>query len=177
MVLLPAVVEALADTDIPVVGAGGFCDGKTLAAALSLGAAGIQMGTRFLATKESDFTPLWKDSIVKAGDRGTLIARGIVGPARWIKTPVTQDHAENTVKKSPGVYLGKPDNMADAAELVAREREGLIAAYTGDEDKAMTAGGECAQRIESLPPVEELVANIVEEAEDIMRNLPKRYLA
>jgi NAD(P)H-dependent flavin oxidoreductase YrpB (nitropropane dioxygenase family) len=177
MVLLPAVVEALADSDIPVVGAGGFCDGKTLAAALSLGAAGVQMGTRFLATRESDFVPLWKESIVEAGDRGTLIARGIVGPARWIKTPSTLEHAENTVKASPGVYLGKPDDMADAAELVAREREGLIAAYTGDKEKAMLAGGECAQRIDNLPPVEELVANILEEAEDIVRNLPKRYLA
>jgi NAD(P)H-dependent flavin oxidoreductase YrpB (nitropropane dioxygenase family) len=177
MVLLPAVVEALADTDIPVVGAGGFCDGKTLAAALSLGASGVQMGTRFLATKESDFVPLWKESIVEAGDRGTLIARGIVGPARWIKTPTTLDHAENTVKSSPGVYLGRPDNMADAAELVAREREGLIAAYTGDKDKAMMAGGECAQRIDDLPPVEELVADIIEEAEDIVRNMPNRFLA
>ena len=177
MVLLPAVVEALAGSNIPVVGAGGFCDGKTLAAALSLGASGVQMGTRFLATKESDFVPLWKESIVEAGDRGTLIARGIVGPARWIKTPTTLDHAENTVKSSPGVYLGRPDDMADAAELVAREREGLIAAYTGDKEKAMMAGGECAQRIDDLPPVEELVGQIMDEAEDIIRNLPKRFLA
>lgn len=176
MVLLPAVAEALADSGIPVVGAGGFCDGKTLAAALSLGAAGIQMGTRFLATKESDFVPLWKESIVKAGDRGTLIARGIVGPARWIKTPSTLEHAENTVKVSPGVYLGRPDDFTTAADLIEREREGIIAAYTGDEEKAMMAGGECAQRIDDLPPVEELVGNIVEEAEDIVRNLPKRFL-
>jgi hypothetical protein len=41
----------------------------------------------------------------------------------------------------------------------------------------MMAGGECAQRIDGLPPVEELVANIIEEAEDIIRNLPKRFLA
>jgi enoyl-[acyl-carrier protein] reductase II len=135
------------------------------------------MGTRFLATKESDFVPLWKEGIVKAGDRGTLIARGIVGPARWIKTPTTQDHAENTIKVSPGVYLGKPDDYAAAADLIERERQGIIAAYTGDEDKAMYAGGECAQRIEDLPPVEELVGRIVEEAEDIIRDLPKQFLA
>ena len=55
MILLPAVVEAVSDENTLVCGAGGFCDGKTLAAALVLGADGAQMGTRFLATQESDF--------------------------------------------------------------------------------------------------------------------------
>ena len=50
MVLLPAVIDAIADPNFPVVGAGGFCDSKTLVAALSMGASGVQMGTRFLAT-------------------------------------------------------------------------------------------------------------------------------
>ncbi|MBC8246938.1 MAG: nitronate monooxygenase, partial [Deltaproteobacteria bacterium] len=86
LVLLPSVIDALAGSGIPVVGAGGFCDGKTLAAALALGAAGAQMGTRFLTTKESDFSPMWKDQVVETQDRGTLVARGIVGPARWLKT-------------------------------------------------------------------------------------------
>ena len=69
LILLPAVVEALVDSKIPVVGAGGFCDGKTLAAALALGGAGAQMGTRFLATKEADFAELWKQGVVDAGRR------------------------------------------------------------------------------------------------------------
>ena len=60
MVLLPAVVQAVT---VPVVGAGGFCDGATLAAALALGAHGIQMGTRFIATRESDFTQMHKEYI------------------------------------------------------------------------------------------------------------------
>jgi NAD(P)H-dependent flavin oxidoreductase YrpB (nitropropane dioxygenase family) len=104
MVLLPAAVDALAGSGTPVVGAGGFCDGKTLAAALALGAGGVQMGTRFLATRDSDFAALWKDSIVKAEDRGTLVARGFVGPARWLKTPPSQRHAENTLKMSPSLH-------------------------------------------------------------------------
>ncbi|RJP23286.1 MAG: nitronate monooxygenase [Candidatus Abyssobacteria bacterium SURF_5] len=178
MVLLPAVVDALAGSGIPVVGAGGFCDGKTLAAALSLGAAGVQMGTRFLATKESDFAELWKNSVVKAGDRGTLIARGFVGPARWIKTPVTEKHAENSLKMSPGVFLGKPDDYTTIPyELIINEIAGINAAYSGDESKAMMAAGECAQRIDNLPLVEELVDRIVQDAAEIVRNLPKRVLA
>lgn len=82
--LLPAVAEAF--PDIPVVGAGGFCDGKTLAAALVLRGVGIQMGTRFLCTQESDFGGFWKHRILNAGDRGTQVARSLVGPARFIKS-------------------------------------------------------------------------------------------
>ena len=81
MILLPAVVEAVSDENTLVCGAGGFCDGKTLAAALVLGADGARMGTRFLTTQESDFHQVWKEGVVAAGDRGTLVARGFVGPA------------------------------------------------------------------------------------------------
>ncbi len=178
MVLLPAVIDALAGSGIPAVGAGGFCDGKTLAAALSMGAAGVQMGTRFLATKESDFAELWKNGVVKAGDRGTLIARGFVGPARWLKTPSTVKHAENTLKMSPGVFLGTPDDFSTIPlELIMQELEGINAVYAGDESKAMMAAGECAQRIDDLPPVRELVDRIVKDAAGIIENLPKKVLA
>jgi NAD(P)H-dependent flavin oxidoreductase YrpB (nitropropane dioxygenase family) len=178
MVLLPAVVEAMAGSGIPVVGAGGFCDGKTLVAALALGAVGAQMGTRFLATRESDFAELWKRGIVKAGDRGTLVARGFVGPARWIKTPASLKHQENTLKKAPGVFLGTPDDgMSEAArELIAYEREGIDATYEGDESKALYAGGECAQRIDDMPTVKELVERIIGEATNIIKGFPQRYV-
>jgi enoyl-[acyl-carrier protein] reductase II len=166
MVLLPSVVDALAGSSIRVVGAGGFCDGRTLVAALVLGASGIQMGTRFLATLESDFHPLWKQGVVKAGDRGTLVARGFVGPARWIKTPVSLKHQENTLKMSPGVFLGRPDDYTTVPkELLDREHEAMNAVYAGDETRALFAGGECAQRIDDLPTVDELVQRVVREAD------------
>lgn len=172
MVLLPAVVDALVNSRIHVVGAGGFCDGRTLVAALVLGTSGIQMGTRFLATQESDFHPMWKEGIVKAGDRGTLVARGFVGPARWIKTPVSLKHQENTLKMSPGVFLGRPDDyMTVPKELLASEHEAMNAVYAGDESKALLAGGECAQRINDLPTVEDLVKHIVQEAEQTVGKL------
>ena len=81
MILLPAVVEAVSDEKTLVCGAGGFCDGKTLAAALVLGADGAQMGTRFLATQESDFHQIWKEGVVAAGDRGC--PRTSPGAGRW----------------------------------------------------------------------------------------------
>jgi len=174
MVLLPAVVDAIGDPNLPVVGAGGFCDGKTLAAALAIGAAGAQMGTRFLATAESDFNPMWKEQVVKTEDRGTLVARGVVGPARWLKTETSQAHLLNTLKGSPGVFTGVPDDWNTMPQaLLDAEREGIKAVYMGNREKAMMAGGECAQRIDSLPKVKDLVDGIMNEAESIIRNLPK----
>jgi NAD(P)H-dependent flavin oxidoreductase YrpB (nitropropane dioxygenase family) len=173
MVLLPSVVDALADSGIPVVGAGGFCDGKTLAAALAMGAAGAQMGTRFLATKESDFHPLWKEQVVKTGDRGTLVARGVVGPARWLKTPSSLEHQKNSLAMSPGVFLGTPDDWTTVPpQLLQNEREGIKAVVTGDREKALMAGGECAQRVEDLSSVQDLVDRIMAEATQIVKTFP-----
>jgi len=61
------------------------------AAALALGAIGVQMGTRFLATRESDFVQIWKDQILKSGDRDTLVARGLVGPARYLRNEASRE--------------------------------------------------------------------------------------
>jgi len=174
MILLPAVVDAIADPSFPVVGAGGFCDGKTLAAAIALGAAGVQMGTRFLATEESDFHPLWKEQVVKTSDRGTLVARGVVGPARWLKTPSSETHLQNTIAQSPGVFTGIPDDWSTVPpSLIEYERIGIKAVCTGDRERAMMAGGECAQRIDDLPKVQDLVDEIMKEATAIVTNMPK----
>lgn len=177
MILLPAVVEAVSDEKTLVCGAGGFCDGKTLAAALVLGADGAQMGTRFLATQESDFHPIWKQSVVDAGDRGTLVARGFVGPARWIKNQRSEEHAVNTLKKSPGVFLGTPDDFSTIdMSLIDYEVESIHAVCTGDKSKAMMAAGEAAQRINSMPKVNDLVQTMVKEAEEILCGVQKKFI-
>ena len=148
-----------------------------MAAALTLGAVGAQMGTRFLATQESDFAQLWKEGIVKAQDRGTLVARGFVGPARWVKTETSLKHQENTLKYTPELYLDKPGELTDGAlKLIENEIEGLNATYTGDESKAIYAGGECAQRVDDMPTVQELVDRIVSDAEKIIGGLAKKHL-
>lgn len=173
MVLLPAVVEALAGSGIPVAGAGGFCDGRSLAAALALGAAGIQMGTRFLATEESDFAPLWKQGIVEAGDRGTLVARGFVGPARWIKTATSKEHQKNTLELTPELFLDTPGPITEGAlKLMDYENKAISAVNKGDKDNAMFAGGECAQRVNDTPKVKEMVDGIIKEAVETINNLP-----
>jgi NAD(P)H-dependent flavin oxidoreductase YrpB (nitropropane dioxygenase family) len=174
MVLLPAVAEALSDSGIPVVGAGGFCDGKSMAAALSLGAAGVQMGTRFLATEESDFAPLWKQGVVEAGDRGTLVARGFVGPARWIKTPTSKEHQKNTLELTPELFLDSPGPITEGAlKLMDYERKAINAVNDGDKEKAMYAGGECAQRVNDMPKVKQMVEEIMKDAVSTIQNLPR----
>jgi len=173
MVLLPAVVEALAESETPVAGAGGFCDGRSLAAALSLGATGIQMGTRFLATEESDFAPLWKQGIVEAGDRGTLVARGFVGPARWIKTATSKEHQKNTLELTPELFLDTPGPITEGAlKLMDYENNAISAVNKGDREKAMFAGGECAQRVNDTPKVKDMVDGIISEAEKTIKHLP-----
>ena len=177
MILLPAVVDAVSDENTLVIGAGGFCDGKTLAAALVMGADGAQMGTRFLATQESDFHEIWKQSVVEAGDRGTLVARGFVGPARWIKNKRSEEHAVNTLKKSPGVFLGTPDDYSTIdMNLIQYEIDSIRAVCTGDKEKAMMAAGEAAQRINDMPKVEDMVQKIVKDAENILAGAQKKFL-
>lgn len=177
MILLPAVVEAVSDDKTLVAGAGGFCDGKTLAAALVLGADGVQMGTRFLATQESDFHQIWKEGVVAAGDRGTLVARGFVGPARWLKTARSDEHAKNTLQKSPGVFLGAPDDYTTIdMSLINFEIESIKAVYEGDKTKAMMAAGEAAQRINDMPKVNDLVQTIAKDAEDILKSVQTKLL-
>lgn len=178
MVLLPAVVEAVSDENTLVLGAGGISDGKSIAASLALGVDGVLMGTRFLATQESDFHDIWKQAVVDAQDRGTLIARGFVGPARWLKTPRSLEHAKNTLEKSPGVFLGTPDDYSTIdMSLINYEIESIKAVYEGNKEKALMAAGECAQRISEMPKVEDLVQKLVKETEEVITSLPKKFLA
>jgi len=174
MVLLPAIARAV---NTPVIGAGGFGGGASLVAALALGAVGVQMGTRFLATKESEFQAVHKDYVVKGGERDTIVARGVVGPCRWLKNEAAMEFARLTVSKAPGVYLGQPEDLADvAAEVRAREDEGWDAQFRGDGPKALMPGGEVAGLVDDLPAVKELVERIVKEAEQTIEDLPQRYL-
>ncbi|RPJ38273.1 MAG: hypothetical protein EHM27_11430 [Deltaproteobacteria bacterium] len=164
-------MEAVSDGKTLVCGAGGFCDGKTLAAALTLGADGAQMGTRFLATQESDFHQIWKEGVVEAGDRGTLVAR-------WLKTPRSDEHAKNTLQKSPGVFLGKPDDYTTIdMSLIQYEIESIKAVYEGNKEKAMMAAGEAAQRINDMPKVADMVEKIMEETEATLRGVQAKHLA
>lgn len=160
MVLIPEVVKAV---NIPVVAAGGFSDGSTLAAALALGAVGVQMGTRFIATKESDFHQPYKDYVVNTDDlRDTVLAKGLFGKIRYMKN-------EGALRLAQAEQEG-----ASEEELFNLEMAGFAAIDEGDIVNSGMAGGEVAGRISDIPTVKELMERIVKEAEEIIRTrLPK----
>lgn len=159
MVLVPAVVRSV---DVPVVAAGGFCDGASLAAAICLGADGIQMGTRFIATKESDFEDLWKKAIIGREERQTLTGRGLFGPMRFLRNKRAERIVERTLKDVPSFYLGEP--VQSNEEILELERSGFDELLNGNESEALMFGGECSGRVDDLPSVEELITRIMNES-------------
>ena len=171
MVLLPAVTDAV---KVPVIGAGGFCDGKTLAAALSMGAIGVQMGTRFIATKDSDFVQMWKDYILNVGERDTIVGRGLAGPMRYLKNESSVNIAKLTLEEIPALHLGSPE--AGTGKIMAAELQGFGNLLRDNIDEALMPGGEAAGRLNSLPTVKEFLEKMTSDAEEIIQTLPKKYL-
>ncbi|MGQ9720173.1 MAG: NAD(P)H-dependent flavin oxidoreductase [Candidatus Jordarchaeum sp.] len=163
MVLLPEVVKAV---KIPVVAAGGISDGSTLAAALALGAVGVQMGTRFIATKESDFHQPYKDYVVNIKDvRDTILAKGLFGKIRYMKNPGAQR-----------LWQAEQEGASET-DLFNLEMAGFAAIDKGDIENSGMAGGEVAGRISDIPTVKELMERIVKEAEDIIRDRLPKFIA
>ncbi|MGC8837769.1 MAG: enoyl-[acyl-carrier-protein] reductase FabK [Anaerolineae bacterium] len=150
--LVPQVVDAV---DVPVIAAGGFADGRGLAAALALGAAGIQMGTRFICTEECIAHPNYKQRIVQANDRATIVTGHALGhPVRALRNPMTTYFAELERK---GV---------DEAELIALGTGKLrLAVEQGDVEQGSLMAGQVAGLIHDVVPVRDLIQRIVAEAE------------
>jgi NAD(P)H-dependent flavin oxidoreductase YrpB (nitropropane dioxygenase family) len=173
MVLLPETVKAV---NKPVIGAGGFADGASLAAALALGAIGIQMGTRFIATQEADFEQKWKDAIVERAETETLVARGIFGPMRFLRNPMSLKVTDETIKDASDLFRGNPCSSNQV--IMDLEFEGLRNLRDTEKtaDEAIVLGGVVTGRIHSIPTVKELIESIMSEAEDIIKNLPIQVL-
>lgn len=173
MVLLPETVKKV---KVPVIGAGGFSDGSTLVAALALGAEGIQMGTRFIATQESDFEQKWKDTIVGMSETETIVARGIFGPMRFLRNPMSLKVLEQTITDASDLFRGIPCSSNN--EIMHLEMEGFKNLMDDGKhaDESLILGGIVTGRIHSIPTVKELVEDIMEEAEKIIESLPNRVL-
>ena len=106
-----------------------------------------------------------------------VVARGFVGPARWLRSPVSTQHAYNTAKDAPGSYVGVPDDFSQIPmDLLTFERKGVAATYQGDVDHAMAGAGECAQRINDLPKTADMVQQIMAETEEILKGLAAKYV-
>jgi len=167
MVLVPEVVKRVSPT--PVVAAGGFADGVSFAAALAMGAIGVQMGTRFIATEESDFEPAWKDLIIKSTEEDALVARGFFGPMRFLRNRRALKLVDATIRGSSDLYKGNP--CGSTQELLDLEIGGLNNLFRGEIDEAAVLGGTVAGRIHDMPTVKELCDRILKEAETTIGNL------
>jgi NAD(P)H-dependent flavin oxidoreductase YrpB (nitropropane dioxygenase family) len=167
MVLVPEVVRRVAPT--PVVAAGGFADGASLVAALAMGAIGVQMGTRFIATQESDFEQGWKELIVKSTEEDALVARGFFGPMRFLRNRRALELVDATIRGSSDLYKGNA--CGSTQEILELEIGGLANLFQGKMEEAAVLGGTVAGRIHDIPTVQELCNRIMVEAEATIKSL------
>lgn len=165
LVLIPAAADKL---KIPMVASGGFGDGRGLVAALSLGADGINMGTRFCATVEAPIHPRVKQLLVDNDERGThLIFRAFRNTARVSKNSVSDRVVD---------ILKRPDaKFEDVAHLV-RGAQGRISLETGDLDAGLVWAGQVQGLIRDIPTVAELIDRIMREALDLIQRRLRRLV-
>lgn len=157
LVLVPAAVDHL---EIPVIASGGIADGRGLAAALALGAQGVNMGTRFCATREAPIHDRIKQFLLQNDERGTnLIFRKLHNTARVAKNSVSDEVVR--ILQDPGA------TFEDVAPLV-RGLNGRKALETGDINAGLIWAGQSQGLIHDIPTVAELVSRIVSKAEEII---------
>jgi NADH:quinone reductase (non-electrogenic) len=159
LVLVPALCDV---ANIPVVAGGGFADGRGLAAALALGADGVLMGTRFIATKECPVHPKYKELLVNAIESDTtVILRSITNSHRVLKT-------EHTAK------IQEMENKGASFEELFPYISGEASrkwVETGDVTVAPVMAGQAAGLIHDIPTVKELMTSIMIQAKDSARRL------
>jgi NAD(P)H-dependent flavin oxidoreductase YrpB (nitropropane dioxygenase family) len=189
--LLPSVLDAVRGTNIPVIAAGGFFDGRGLAAALSYGAAGVAMGTRFLLTSDSTVPDAVKQRYLEAALDGTVVSTRVDGmPHRVLRTGLVEKlesgsrargftaAVRNAAKFKKMSQMTWPSMIRDglamrhgkeltwsqvvmAANTPMLLKAGLV---EGDTDAGVLASGQVAGIIEDLPSCAELIEAIVAEA-------------
>ena len=156
MVLVHQVCDA---TTLPVIAAGGIADGRGMAAALMLGACGVQMGTRFLSAFECSVHPNYKEKILKATDMCTMVTGKRLGhPVRSLRTPFAREYAR-------AEYGGMPDAELEAL-AVGKLR---MAAKEGDGENGCFLSGQIAALVRKEQPAAEIVREVAEEAEPLLR--------
>ncbi|MGR3373265.1 NAD(P)H-dependent flavin oxidoreductase [Pseudooceanicola sp.] len=158
--LVPLAVDAL---DICVIASGGFGEGRQLASALALGAEGINMGTRFMATKEAPIHDAVKQRLVEAGERDSvLIMRALRNTSRVFRNEVSEEVAR--IEKEKGTDF----RIEDVSELVAGARGKNVYA-SGDVQEGLWSAGMVAGVIRDVPSCKELIERIVADAEAVIR--------
>jgi enoyl-[acyl-carrier protein] reductase II len=157
---MPLVAQAVEAVKIPVVAAGGLYDGRGLAAALSLGAVGVWMGTRFIASREAHAGEMYRRTIVEASDEDTVRTRSYSGkPMRVKKNPYVEDWESRPQEIQPFPQQAILSHQAGVMGGIGGQTEGL------DPDRSCFAMGQSAGGVRDVRPAGEIVEAIVAEAE------------
>lgn len=160
MVLVPQICDA---TTLPVIAAGGIADGRGVAAALMLGACGVQMGTRFLSATECSIHPNYKEKILKATDLCTMVTGKRLGhPVRSLRTPFAREY-------SKAEYGGMPDEKLEALGTGALRR----AVQEGDNRTGCFLAGQVAAMVKQEQPAAQIIKEVMQEAEPILLRAPQ----
>ncbi|HDR9585809.1 NAD(P)H-dependent flavin oxidoreductase [Burkholderia stabilis] len=158
-ILLPRAADALS---IPFLASGGMADGRSLVAALSLGAAGINMGTRFVATREAPVHPRVKEAIVQASELDTRL---VMRPLRNTERVLRNAGVDRLLEKER--QLGAEIRFEDIVDEVAGVYPRVM--RDGDLDAGAWSCGMVAGLIHDVPSVAELIRRVMSEAEQIVR--------
>src|SRR4051812_26171668 len=159
MPLVPQIVDAVGDR-VPVVAAGGIFDGRGLAAALSLGADGVWVGTRFIATPEARAVVGYKDTLLRLHEDETVVSRAYTGKTcRVVRTPYTNYFEEHPDELQPfPAQAGRA--MRDGVFHLGADETATV-----DSEREFMPAGQGVGAIESLVPAAELVQQFVADAE------------
>lgn len=160
--LVPQIVDAVGDK-VPVVAAGGISDGRHLAAALCLGAAGIWVGTRFIATPEARSVPGYKDALVRTPEDGTVISRAFTGKTlRAIRNKWTEYFEQHPDELQPFPAQAVRSFQEGAMHLGGDENAEI------DPDRECYPAGQGVGAIHEIRPAADLVRMFVEGAEEAL---------
>jgi nitronate monooxygenase len=166
IVLLPATVDALS---IPVIASGGIGDGRSLAAALMLGAEGVNMGTRFVATKEAKVHENVKQMIVANTERDTILTnRTLRNTTRVARNAISEEVAL--------IQRDATKTIEDVRHLVAGARGRANVLEKGEMDGGIWTSGQSQALIHDIPTVAEAVRNIIDQAERTMQQNVSRIV-
>lgn len=156
MTLVPQVVDAV---DIPVIAAGGVGDGRGFAAAMMLGASGVQMGTRFLVSKECVIHQNYKDRVLKAKDIDTVVtARSTGHPVRQLRNKMTREYLR--MEKEGCSFEGMESLTIGSLRKAVQE---------GDADFGSMMSGQIAGMVNKEQSCQEMIAEIMEEAGKLLK--------
>jgi enoyl-[acyl-carrier protein] reductase II len=164
MALVPQVVDAVKPK--PVAAAGGIADGRGLVAALALGACGIWVGTRFVATQEAFGHLNYKNRIVEMNEEGTIVTRCFTGkPCRVVRNQYAESWIgrEDEVKPFPAQMMVDGEKMAAAIGL-------------GNTDLGLMPAGQISGLINRLGSAEDVVRAFIEEAEEVLAKMAEAHL-